>query len=487
VRSAASSPLRTAARAAPEAAGDGDVELEFLQHYAAPRPGCPTSADGWRFLHAYPQQYVAQKLGANQPIVIDGSLSDAAWEEVPFTDSPFVDIAQPLFPDYVLPEKYATKVKVRWDADFLYVAAVLSEPWVEHGFVWGSNPTLRSSNPIGNSNVPYYDNDFEVFIDVSGTNYYYKEFEMNYNNATYDVLWRAPDGGIGSTGVPCCVDNKCERWCQNSSWPAFGGTFSMSPNMKTATAKVDGGWSLEIAFPLRQTNGVGGLLSGGADWGRFDPNLGTKFWLADFSRAEHPFFVSDTALFAELCPVIQKAQPTLLGTDQWSCYWEWTWQSIGGHKYMHNPDNFGFLQFASNPQEPLCGNIEWPARYVLAQIYQAQVAYVQEVGKYSSQLAPLLQKRYCSVANACNVTDLQAVVTTFKDMFHLKIDVDNSATHCVKYGTSQNYTGGPCFTASVSMEMPGMLVKVRGSIKESRYLDVAATSDTGDIPCLTLI
>ena len=25
-------------------------------------------------------------------------------------------------------------------------------------------------------NVPYYDNDFEVFIDVSGTNHWYKEF-----------------------------------------------------------------------------------------------------------------------------------------------------------------------------------------------------------------------------------------------------------------------------------------------------------------------
>ena len=38
--------------------------------------------------------------------------------------------------------------------------------------------------------------------------------EMNFNNATYDVLWRVPDGGLGSTGVPCCsiTDSACERW-----------------------------------------------------------------------------------------------------------------------------------------------------------------------------------------------------------------------------------------------------------------------------------
>merc|ERR1712203_20294 len=126
--------------------------------------------------------------------------------------------------------------------------------------------------------------------------------------------------------------------------------------------------------------------------------------------------------------------------------------------YMHNPDNFGFLQFESDPQQPKCGNVEWPARYVLAQIYQAEVAHVQQVGSYSSQLAALLHDSFCSVANACNVTDLHAVLTTYKDVFKVQIDVDNSATRCVKYGTNSNYTGGPCFTASVSMEMPGVPV-----------------------------
>jgi len=40
-----------------------------------------------------------------------------------------------------------------------------------------------------NIQAPYHDNDFEVFVDVSGTTEYYKEFEMNVLNATYDVNW----------------------------------------------------------------------------------------------------------------------------------------------------------------------------------------------------------------------------------------------------------------------------------------------------------
>merc|ERR1711920_1135798 len=104
---------------------------------------------------------------------------------------------------------------------------------------------------------------------------------------------------------------------------------------------------------------------------------------------------------------------------------------------MGNPDNFGFLQFETNLQEAKCGNVEWPARYILAQIYQAEVAYVEEVGGYSSQLTSLLRDQFCSVANACNVTDLHAVLTTFRTVFEVWIDVDNSATHCVKYGAGK--------------------------------------------------
>lgn len=255
----------------------------------------------------------------------------------------------------------------------------------------------------------------------------------------------------------------------------------MVPNMKTKTAKVQGGWSTEIAFPLKAQGSVGGLLSGGPGWERFDPNAGTRYWYVDFSRAEHPFFTSNASDFAVLCPEIIKTSPTLLGADQWSCYWEWCWQPMSGHRYMHNPDNFGFLQFATSMEEETCGNVEWPARYVLAQVYQAQVAYVKDVGRYSQSLQPLLAEKYCSVTNGCSINDLTKVLTAYSSNFNFAISVDNSATNCVKYGAASNYTGGPCFTASVGMAVGES--KVLGSITEARYLDVRTV---GPHVCLSM-
>ena len=83
----------------------------------------------------------------------------------------------------VVPDTMQMRAKLRWDAKYLYVGVELREPLVTFN-VTGHN----------GAQVPYKDNDFEVFIDVAGTTQYYKEFEMSSGNATYDVLWGVPDG-----------------------------------------------------------------------------------------------------------------------------------------------------------------------------------------------------------------------------------------------------------------------------------------------------
>merc|ERR1712113_532120 len=114
--------------------------------------------------------------------------------------------------------------------------------------------------------VPYFDNDFEIFVDASMTNWYYKEFEMNFLNATYDVLWRSPDTGLGSVGVPC-NQSSGDAWCQNttftatshggpSTWTMFNRT-AAKPGMQSATGLIDGGWSVEVKFPLRGSSDYG--------------------------------------------------------------------------------------------------------------------------------------------------------------------------------------------------------------------------------------
>lgn len=258
----------------------------------------------------------------------------------------------------------------------------------------------------------------------------------------------------------------------------------MYPNMKTATSSFPGGWSVEIAFPLREKNGIGGLLSGGVDWERFDPNLGTRYWLVDFSRAQHPFFTSNASLFGQLCPSIQAAQPTLLGADQWSCYWEWVWQAVGGHRYMHNPDTFGFLQFATSSNETLCGNIEFPVRYVLAQFYQMQISYVIKHGVYSHDITNLAQSEYCTVGNGCNSADVLLALTELGDVFDFSLRIDNDATSCVKYNAPANYSGGPCFEAVLNLTVPHANFQVLGSIREDRYLNVSLSGS--ERPCLDL-
>jgi hypothetical protein len=39
---------------------------------------------------------------------------------------------------------------------------------------------------------------------------------------------------------------------------------------------------------------------------------------------------------------------------------------------MHNPDVFGYLQFAEAPKMESCRNVFWLSRFVLAQLYQAE-------------------------------------------------------------------------------------------------------------------
>jgi len=258
----------------------------------------------------------------------------------------------------------------------------------------------------------------------------------------------------------------------------------MWPRLQTATARTDGGWTAEMAFPLRGGAGAGGLLDGGEGWGRFHPGSGAKYWLLDFARAEHPFFVGDAALFAPLCGEVLRESPTLLGTTQWTCYFEYVWQALGATRYMHNPDMFGFLQFAPPPASggatAACRALEWPVRYVLSQVWRAQTAYAAASGRYAANVSAIAED-YCTVANSCNVEDLLAAMTTYSDVFHVEVEVDNAAASCVNY-RPKNYTGGPCFTARATAGLDGF--RVTGTIREDRFLDVPQVGDAGAAACL---
>jgi hypothetical protein len=154
---------------------------------------------------------------APAPIVIDGSLQDAAWTAAPWTDY-FVDIEGAGKPQ----PRFRTRAKMLWDDKYFYVAADMEEP-----HVWA---TLTRHD-----SVIFHDNDFEVFIDPNGDTLEYYEFEINALNTGWDLLLDKPYRFGGKA---------------RNDWEI--------PGLRTAVhirgtlndpGDRDGGWSVEIAFP----------------------------------------------------------------------------------------------------------------------------------------------------------------------------------------------------------------------------------------------
>ena len=447
--------------------------------------------DRWRFLARYPRQYVVHQLLPGEKIEIDGRLDDPAWTTAAWTKGRFVNMVHQRDPKMNrVPPNFQTRAKFRWDEDFLYVGAVLHEP-VIYGHIMGHNST---------DGPPYLDNDFEVFIDVSGTTEYYKEFEMNVLNATYDVLWGVP----AFTGLVC--DNKYNSEppipylpiCKNSTffsdqpgnWTMVGG----STGLQTATTYKEANygeyvagrsvWTLEIAFPIRGKAEHGGLLdaegpfpASQSNYRQFDPSHGDagpgrpRYWYFDLARAEHPRpyqlnsetiycplgcsdkLVGMTPNFDQLppdqCQTVMDMWPTLLGTSTFDCYWEWVWQDLGPEISMHRPQSWAVLQFAGakSHTSQKCRNIEFPGRHIAKQVNAAQTEYLKLKGTYTAQARQLLDPKVCWPPS-CQLGDL-AYALSQPEIFTVNIRVEENAKVL-----SPACSARPCYQAGVHVAVP---------------------------------
>ena len=233
------------------------VVSAVLAHALAGAAASDADAFDCSFAASYPKQYVAYKV--DHDLVIDGSLSDKSWTDVGFTSS-FVDISTAILP------KFNTRVKLRWDDNFLYVGAQL-----EDTAVWANiSHTCHCVDP-NTDQVIFHDNDFELFVDADGSTHYYKEYEMNAANATWDLCLAKPyDDGGG----------------ENSTRVYGPQGFDMQPPLHAATA-VRGvlndpnvpanGWSAEIALPLDKL---------AYNTSAAVPPINATFWRINFSRVE---------------------------------------------------------------------------------------------------------------------------------------------------------------------------------------------------------
>ena len=212
-----------------------------------------------------------------KPPVIDGKLDDKVWRKAEWTTD-FVDIEGAGKP---LP-RFRTRVKMLWDAHYLYIAAQLREPDV--------HATLTEHD-----SVIFKDDDFEVFLKPLPDTPSYYEFEMNALNTGWDLFLAKPYrmGGKG-----------------DNSWDIAGLRTAVAvQGTLNNSADQDQGWTLEIAYPLDAFQNRQAVPA---------PVPGTQ-WRINFSRVEW-----------------KAGQPK---EDNWV----WSPQGVVD---MHIPERWGYLDFS---------------------------------------------------------------------------------------------------------------------------------------------
>ena len=292
------------------------------------------------FKSSYPRQYVSHKLQESEMIVVDGDLDDEAWEAVDWSEE-FQDISTDVVP------RLRTRVKMRWDSDWLYVGAEMEETQI-----WANITETCHCIDDSQDQVIFHDNDFEIFVDVDGTNHNYKEFEVNAANATWILLLNKPysDGGY-----------------ENSSRVFGSEGYDMQPPLTCAThvdphnalnnPSVPGNtWTSEVALPIDK------LMERSIQSER--PRHGS-IWRINFSRVEWRVKVED-GLYVK--------NPEFPHEDNWV----WSGQ---GEISMHLPERWGVLQFSEDAPEVLempetgVDDEEWTLRQVAMSVYYAQHYY----------------------------------------------------------------------------------------------------------------
>ena len=276
---------------------------------------------------------------APTPLLIDGRLTERAWSAAPWSHR-FVDI------DGTRRPPLATRVKMLWDDEFLYVGADLEEP-----HIWA---TLEQRD-----SVIFQDNDFEVFIDPDGDTHGYFEIEINALNTVWDLLLIHPyrDGGPAIhgwdiAGLRTAVDLR--------------GTINRPDDM-------DEGWSIEMAIPWK-------MLTEGAPR-RARPRAGEQ-WRVNFSRVQWQLDIREGRYAKRPDPKTGKPLPE----DNW------VWSPQGAIN-MHMPERWGLVQFSDAPAgeaaTPFVEDRNERVKWALRRLYYRQRDYRSAHGRYAHDLSLL--------------------------------------------------------------------------------------------------
>jgi len=364
-----------------------------------------------------------------------------------------------------VPDFYKTEAKIVWNSNYLFILARLADPLI----------SIQNNVTGHNLRPPYLDNDFEIFLDPSQTGVYYKEFEINRNNATYDVLWGLPDQDVAfagrcfkiqgnSTFVPQ-QEEMFVPFCQNTTFrPDYNGSWTMKSaatgrGLQSATFSSDfhgrfnskGFWTMQVAMPLESDGYThGGLLDTFQNDKIFEkhhPRNG-GYWSFALSRAVHPKrmdfecpnpdnsgkassaacnlstkknpgYLQESAQLVNDAPSkdyfreIMGFRQGLLGIDSWNSYWEFTVKSLP-KPYMHAPYSWQIAEFTNTSSANIDGT--FTGRHVASSIFYAYANYTGTLHVCPKSVEDLLD--YCFLQ--CDPTILELLVrsTKFRVSFH---------------------------------------------------------------------
>jgi hypothetical protein len=317
----------------------------------------------------HPHVYIAPYTSV--PITIDGNIEKPEWKYVPWS-SYFDDIrgATDAPPEDRPNDNCRTKMKMMWDDEFLYIAAIIE-----------SDMEVRATLKERNSPIFHEDSDFEVFLDSSSSCHHYKELEMNALNTVWNLMLDKPyaDGGheysgrVARPGEP----NYYEVQGQKTAVRIVEGSLNNGDENRRRTV-----WSVEIALYHGDT------LKFQPPGFAHIPIIG-DLWRINFSRVEK--------------------KGRLNWTWQKQRVWDPEQKRHCGKVDMHMPDAWGYVKFGPSleiikEENRLVGQVpeedifrgehvdpDWPMKLAAMNIYYAQQKFYVTNNRYAPDL-PTLHK-----------------------------------------------------------------------------------------------
>ena len=324
-----------------------------------------------------PEEYVCYQ--ATERIVLDGKLDEGDWQKASWT-ADFVDIEGDLKPK----PKYRTRAKMLWDDQYFYFAAVIEEP-----HLWATI-TERDA-------VMFQNDDFEIFIDPDGDGHRYYEFEMNPNNAIWDLFMLEPYR----------VDTFPAKYLNDWDIKGIKTGVHLEGTINDPSDE-DQYWSVEVAMPWSALKAVAPEMR--------QPIPGEQ-WRVNFSRVDWWMDVADGKYQKQTDPNTGKIK-------KWPEE-NWVW-SPSGRVDMHQPETWGYVQFSNQKvgqgETAFVHNPEEKIKWGLWQLYHQQRNYFKENGRYADQL----------VVPALDLPDYQfePVVETTHSLFEIRAAaLDGSTWH----------------------------------------------------------